>query len=333
MPKKLEYEYVKNEIEKESGYKLLSKTYTKNSDKLKIKCPDDHIFYSIYNNFKAGRRCKQCSLNKRKLDINDVINYIESKGYKYISGVYENNCSKLTVKCPKDHTYDVIFNSFKDNNNRCKICAGLVKHSYEHVKSTIESTGYILLSTEYKNANTKLEMKCPAGHKSERTFGDFQYGYKCRECFYKSISGENHTRWNIDRTRDIRRKFLSFHHSQIHILSDDPNYNDFLNNKYLAKHNRKHRHDLRNIYEVDHIFPRAAFVDNDFDIKYDKAIIKSICNLRENLRIITRTENSDKRAKYNQDEFLTWFNLRLKEYENENSQSPHTQEAVPCSVT
>lgn len=39
------------------------------------------------------------------------------------------------------------------------------KLTYQEVKSYIESfIGYILLSKEYKNAQTKLKIQCPEGH-------------------------------------------------------------------------------------------------------------------------------------------------------------------------
>jgi TusA-related sulfurtransferase len=39
------------------------------------------------------------------------------------------------------------------------------KLTYEHVKAFIENTGYELLSNEYVNSKTKIQIKCNNVHK------------------------------------------------------------------------------------------------------------------------------------------------------------------------
>ena len=62
-----------------------------------------------------------------------------------------------------------------------------------------------------------------------------------------------------------------------------------------------------------------SFIDNNLDEIYDKKIVKDICNLRENLRIILKKDNINKFSKYNQEEFINWFNKKLEEYNVKNS--------------
>ena len=62
---------------------------------------------------------------------------------------------------------------------------GLVmrKLSYEEVKEFIEGNGCKLLSTEYKNNSSKLEIRCACGKVFEARFNDFKNGKKqCNEC-------------------------------------------------------------------------------------------------------------------------------------------------------
>lgn len=54
-------EYVKNLVEKESGYKLLSDTYKNWESKLTIQCNKGHVFTASYNSFEQGHRCPYCS--------------------------------------------------------------------------------------------------------------------------------------------------------------------------------------------------------------------------------------------------------------------------------
>lgn len=56
------------------------------------------------------------------------------------------------------------------------------KHTYEYVKNIIEDKDYKLLSTEYVNNYTKLEIQCPEGHTFEMRYNDFQKGQRCPDC-------------------------------------------------------------------------------------------------------------------------------------------------------
>ncbi|TCJ01122.1 hypothetical protein, partial [Cytobacillus praedii] len=57
------------------------------------------------------------------------------------------------------------------------------KHSYEFVKSVIENRGkYRLISKEYIDARTKLEIICPNDHTFYMTFDNFKKGCDCKYC-------------------------------------------------------------------------------------------------------------------------------------------------------
>ena len=84
MPK-LTYDYVKEYVENNNGYKLLSKEYIGNKTKLEIQCDKNHIFYMTWSDFRQGKRCKQCANKKlseiKKHDIQHIKNIIENYGY------------------------------------------------------------------------------------------------------------------------------------------------------------------------------------------------------------------------------------------------------------
>lgn len=64
------------------------------------------------------------------------------------------------------------------------------KHTYEEIKTYIESYGYTLLSTEYKNNKQKLDMLCDHNHEIHISYHDFSTGHRCPYCS-KNIISEN----------------------------------------------------------------------------------------------------------------------------------------------
>ena len=228
--------------------------------------------------------------------------FIEETGVLLNSTSFDKYNQKLDLTCIKGHNFFMTFNTFK-KGHRCAECKGLKKLSFAYIKSEIEKDGSTLLSTEYKNAQTKLDIQCPNNHIYSLKWNHIKSGHRCHICFTDKHTGKNHSRYNPDRTRRRRSHLLSFNLKNINILSDDPNFNNYLEEKTK---------NTKNMYDVDHIFPRTAFIDNNLDLIYDIKIIKEICNSRDNLRIINNKENKSKSSKYNQQEFLNWFNQKLE---------------------
>ena len=58
---------------------------------------------------------------RKVLTYEEVKEYIENCGYKLLSKEYINNHTKLKLKCPKGHIFELRFNDFK-NGQRCRQC-------------------------------------------------------------------------------------------------------------------------------------------------------------------------------------------------------------------
>ena len=180
MPKKLTLDYVKSFIESQ-GYQLLSESYKNNFTPLKVKCPNNHIYYPTFGNFYKGQRCSVC-FKTIKHDYEYVKSFIEKNGHVLLSETYENAHTKLLIKCPIGHISKISFNKIQQGQSLCYICSGKHKHTYGYVKSFIESQGYQLLSETYENAHEKLLLKCPIGHEYKTKFNYFQQGNRCPIC-------------------------------------------------------------------------------------------------------------------------------------------------------
>lgn len=206
MGKKLTIEDIKNIIE-DRGYIFLDYEIRvmKNNKKVKyvfIQCNEGHKYWVDFNNFKRGYNCKKCRDNKRKNSQQEVEEYYNQFGYELLDE-YKNNRTPLKMKCPNGHiTNTMTYWSFK-NGNRCPECSRKAKLSYEHVKEQFENEGYEMISNEYKNANTKLKVKCPKGHEWDTTYAHFYDGKRCPHC--KTSKGENKVKEILD---ELKIKYI-----------------------------------------------------------------------------------------------------------------------------
>ena len=187
---KWDIESARNYIE-EKGYILLSNEYKNVDSELEIMCSEGHIFkMSLYRFKKAKISCSICR-NKRTsqemtFSYSYVKEYIESIGYKLLSDEYVNSSSPIIVECEHGHIYKTKLNALR-NGFRCKKCQNKRLASdkalkYEEVKEYIESFGYKLLSTEYKNSHQKLKMVCENGHTVEMNLNNFKSNKRCCHC-------------------------------------------------------------------------------------------------------------------------------------------------------
>ncbi len=113
---------------------------------------------------------------------------------------YFYNRYKLKYKCPGGHLHQIGFSEWK-KGQRCPYCAiDKLKLHYEDVKAVIEAEGYTLISKEYVNKRTDLDMVCHAGHTTSMTFSNWQCGFRCKHC-------ARNVRFTID---FVRAKFKEF---------------------------------------------------------------------------------------------------------------------------
>ncbi len=127
--RKLDFDFVKNQIENEldSGFILISQEYINNNTPLTIKCPEDHEFTKRYSDFKKGSRCQYCTNEQKSKNRRHDYSYIKSNielidGYKLLSKVYTNSKSKLNIKCPFEHEFEMAFSDFHFSKQRCPQC-------------------------------------------------------------------------------------------------------------------------------------------------------------------------------------------------------------------
>lgn len=193
MSKKLTYQHIRDCIKSAPNYSLVSTEYKNAHTKLEMWCgnKDHKPFWMTWNNFHYGKqKCPYCA--GKIITYKQVKKYIESApDYELLSKEYKNAYTKLKIHCGnKDHKpFWMKWNNFQQGQ-RCPHCAGKII-TYHQVKKHIESVpNYKLLSKEYKNAHTKMEVRC--GNKRhfpyKVTWANFKKGHRCPVC--KESKGE-----------------------------------------------------------------------------------------------------------------------------------------------
>lgn len=174
---KLDFNRVTSLID-DINYSLISSEGFKNStSELTVCCDKGHIYTTNWAKLYSGQRCLECI----KVPLDRVITYVEENGYKVVSSDnYDTSTSKILLSCDKGHIFKTSWNNFK-NGRRCPQCN---KKQLEDIINSIKSEdGYTVISTKgFKNARSKLLVKCNNGHEFKIHWSAFQSGQRCPKC-------------------------------------------------------------------------------------------------------------------------------------------------------
>lgn len=181
-----------------NGYKnkLLSTEYIATNKKLVFTCEQCGEPYEVcFNHFKNSHqtRCKKCNIqnhiNSTMNNVNDIEEYYKSRGLTILDiSEYKNNTSKLTVMNKDGYKSCINYSSLKTSNG-IKIIDSSNPYTIYNINKYIENNNLDceLLSTEYKNKDSKLSFKCSCGEIFKVTWSSFVYNnkFRCRSCSNK----------------------------------------------------------------------------------------------------------------------------------------------------
>jgi len=69
------------------------------------------------------------------------------------------------------------------------------KLTYKFVKASFDTSGYRLLSRDYRDSSSKLNYICHNNHQHSITWSDWQQGYRCPICAIINRTGSNSSSW------------------------------------------------------------------------------------------------------------------------------------------
>jgi hypothetical protein len=123
------YEYIKQQIENEEGYKLISNEYKDARSKIKIQCDKGHVYKVKFNSFQQGGRCPKCysenSFSKGEKEVLKVVKKLTDEQ------VLENDRTQIIN--PKTG-YNLELDIYIPSINKAIEYNGEYWHSSEHVK-------------------------------------------------------------------------------------------------------------------------------------------------------------------------------------------------------
>lgn len=119
-----------------------------------------------------------------KLKIENIKEFVESCGYYLISNEYINTNSKISLADKEGYKYFTTFHLFQKNKGAERYHKSNI-YSIENIHKYIINNDlkYILVSTEYIDANKKLEFICNNNHSCYISWHNFNHERRCNKCY------------------------------------------------------------------------------------------------------------------------------------------------------
>jgi len=199
------YEFVKEFIELK-GCKLISNTYVRNTDFLKIECTCGREFDRSFAKFKNSKRykCNVCT-GKTKYGFEEALELLEKYCKLKPKNIFINSSKKQTficIECGNEVTtypHTII----KNKVHACFRCnTNYLDYSYDGIKHYIENNSHCkLLDTEYESYESKIELECSCKTRFYTTFKKFKNKNKrqCDNCSGYVIRSYAYIRYNIEK--------------------------------------------------------------------------------------------------------------------------------------
>ncbi len=188
---KFTLEYAEQYFE-DHGCKLLEKEYKNNSTKMRYRCVCGNISYICFGNFQQGKRCMNCSGNK-KHTIEDAKQFFLDNNCELLEEKYIDAHTKMRYICSCGHKSKISFSNFQQGK-RCAKCGGTEKYIIEFAKQCFEEAGCVLLETEYIDVFTLMTYRCHCKEVNKISFKNFRKGQRCKKCgIKKSSDARKHT--------------------------------------------------------------------------------------------------------------------------------------------
>jgi hypothetical protein len=122
----------------------------------------------------------------RRKNLAEMKSIAAVRGGKLLSKSYIDASTKLRWRCAEGHIWEAIPNSIK-RGGWCRMC-GIKKsavkraHTMDDMQAFAKAKGGVCLSTNYRNAKSRLRWRCAKGHEWETQASVILGGHWCPQC-------------------------------------------------------------------------------------------------------------------------------------------------------
>ncbi len=170
-------------LAKEKGGKCLSETFTNVSTSMEWECKNGHRWMTRFDNIiNANHWCYRCQMHS----IEYCQKVAQYRGGKCLSTNYINALTPMTWECENGHVWNNSFGNILHQNNWCRTCAGLDKHTLETCQEVANERNGECLSQTYVNFSEKMIWRCEYKHVWEASFRAIKCSYSWCPCCAES---------------------------------------------------------------------------------------------------------------------------------------------------
>ena len=147
----------------------------------------------------SGTGCRNCSYKviaaSQNADIGEISEYLSMRGCKLRSNSYLNNHTPIKIQFICGHVQSMTIATFRGRYDEYETCfcrkcqkkkaSAKLRLPLDDVREYIASQGCELLSSEYINMRSKIDIRLECGHIASMSFGSFKKGSRCKICSSK----------------------------------------------------------------------------------------------------------------------------------------------------
>lgn len=121
-------DYVRDYIESNTPYTLISDKYEGANEDIKVNCPIHGEFITSFSCIKnGGHKCPDCARDeaskKLAMSFQDVKRIVEGRGYKLLDDTYKNQRTKMKMLCPAHGVFYLTMGKMIQRNQGCPTCS------------------------------------------------------------------------------------------------------------------------------------------------------------------------------------------------------------------
>ena len=257
--------------------------YKNTKSKVKIICPVHGIFEQNAGSHLLGYGCSKCGrdvIRKSTQELVEQLKQLYGDYYNYSLVKWNGRENKIKIICPKHGVQSINTRYALRGNMCCKECyfdtKRLTQEEFIEKANYIHNNQFDYSLSKYKNASTKIIIKCKKGHQFKMK--PQTHLYNCSGCpicmSEKRSSGERKIRWLLSQNNidfEEQKTFYGCKYKQLLLF-------DF----YLPKFNTCIEYQGRQHYEISDFYGG----EKDFELRQIRDNIKREFCKNNNIKLI-----------------------------------------------